>query len=169
MTFTKRKFGLMKKAYELSVLCDCEIALIIFNHSNKLFQYASTDMDKVLLKYTEYNEPHESRTNADIIEVGRVHAPCPRPLPCAHSPVPAHTDPGVQEGAVSPLRIFPHLSGMTWQLPVRLPLPFILWSAPASVSFFPLSPSLFASLRLSLSLSGSLGFYVSERAAIVKC
>ncbi|PKU26984.1 myocyte-specific enhancer factor 2c-like [Limosa lapponica baueri] len=69
VTFTKRKFGLMKKAYELSVLCDCEIALIIFNSTNRLFQYASTDMDKVLLKYTEYNEPHESRTNADIIEV----------------------------------------------------------------------------------------------------
>ncbi|XP_073424890.1 myocyte-specific enhancer factor 2A isoform X4 [Dendrobates tinctorius] len=68
VTFTKRKFGLMKKAYELSVLCDCEIALIIFNGSNKLFQYASTDMDKVLLKYTEYNEPHESRTNSDIVE-----------------------------------------------------------------------------------------------------
>ncbi|KAM8860752.1 myocyte enhancer factor 2aa isoform 7-T8 [Synchiropus picturatus] len=68
VTFTKRKFGLMKKAYELSVLCDCEIALIIFNSSNKLFQYASTDMDKVLLKYTEYNEPHESRTNSDIVE-----------------------------------------------------------------------------------------------------
>uniref|UniRef100_A0A8C5HDE0 MADS-box domain-containing protein n=1 Tax=Gouania willdenowi TaxID=441366 RepID=A0A8C5HDE0_GOUWI len=60
VTFMKRKFGLMKKAYELSILCDCEIALIIFNGSNKLFQYASTDMDKVLLKYTEYNEPHES-------------------------------------------------------------------------------------------------------------
>ncbi|XP_041918068.1 myocyte-specific enhancer factor 2A isoform X4 [Alosa sapidissima] len=68
VTFTKRKFGLMKKAYELSVLCDCEIALIIFNSANKLFQYASTDMDKVLLKYTEYNEPHESRTNSDIVE-----------------------------------------------------------------------------------------------------
>lgn len=63
----------MKKAYELSVLCDCEIALIIFNSTNKLFQYASTDMDKVLLKYTEYNEPHESRTNSDIVEV-RAHA-----------------------------------------------------------------------------------------------
>jgi hypothetical protein len=68
VTFTKRKFGLMKKAYELSVLCDCEIALIIFNSTNRLFQYASTDMDKVLLKYTEYNEPHESRTNSDIME-----------------------------------------------------------------------------------------------------
>jgi len=59
----------MKKAYELSVLCDCEIALIIFNHSNKLFQYASTDMDRVLLKYTEHTDPHESRTNRDIMEV----------------------------------------------------------------------------------------------------
>ncbi|CAF0877398.1 unnamed protein product [Adineta ricciae] len=69
VTFTKRKFGLMKKAYELSVLCDCEIALIIFNSSNKLFQYASTDMDKILLKYTEYNEPHESRTNNEIVQI----------------------------------------------------------------------------------------------------
>jgi len=68
VTFTKRKFGLMKKAYELSVLCDCEISVIIFNSHNKLFQYASTDMDKVLLKYTEYDQPHESQTNKDIME-----------------------------------------------------------------------------------------------------
>ena len=82
----------MKKAYELSVLCDCEIALIIFNSTNKLFQYASTDMDKVLLKYTEYNEPHESRTNADIIEVRRAQTPprlrlhSPRPHVCTPAP-----------------------------------------------------------------------------------
>lgn len=69
VTFNKRKFGVMKKAYELSVLCDCEIALIIFSSTNKLYQYASTDMDKVLLKYTEYNEPHESLTNKNIIEL----------------------------------------------------------------------------------------------------
>ena len=30
VTFTKRKFGIFKKAYELSVLCKCEIAVIIF-------------------------------------------------------------------------------------------------------------------------------------------
>lgn len=59
----------MKKAYELSVLCDCEVAIIIFNKSNRLYQYASTDMDQVLLKYTEYSEPHESLTNTNIIEV----------------------------------------------------------------------------------------------------
>uniref|UniRef100_A0A2I2YJZ0 Myocyte enhancer factor 2C n=1 Tax=Gorilla gorilla gorilla TaxID=9595 RepID=A0A2I2YJZ0_GORGO len=87
VTFTKRKFGLMKKAYELSVLCDCEIALIIFNSTNKLFQYASTDMDKVLLKYTEYNEPHESRTNSDIVEVRdlRKQGCLDLPLPHTHT------------------------------------------------------------------------------------
>lgn len=69
VTFTKRKFGLMKKAYELSVLCDCEIALIIFTSGNKLYQYASSDMDKVLLKYTEYNDTVVSQTNKDIVEL----------------------------------------------------------------------------------------------------
>lgn len=68
VTFTKRKFGLMKKAYELSVLCDCDIALIIFNSAGKLFQYASNNMDSVLLKYTDYQDTHESRTNQDIVD-----------------------------------------------------------------------------------------------------
>ena len=52
VTFNKRKFGVMKKAYELSILCDCEIALIIFSSSNKLYQYASTDMDKASYTYS---------------------------------------------------------------------------------------------------------------------
>ncbi|KAG0739499.1 hypothetical protein G6F57_004326 [Rhizopus arrhizus] len=67
VTFLKRKQGLMKKAYELSVLCNCEVALIIFNNqNNKLVQYASTDMDKVLMRYTEYDEPYESKNNDDF-------------------------------------------------------------------------------------------------------
>lgn len=67
VTFLKRKQGLMKKAYELSVLCNCEIALVIFNNqNNKLVQYASTDMDKVLMRYTEYGEPFESKDNEDV-------------------------------------------------------------------------------------------------------
>ncbi|KAI9287499.1 hypothetical protein BC943DRAFT_318221 [Umbelopsis sp. AD052] len=68
VTFLKRKHGLMKKAYELSVLCDCEVALIIFTANNKLVQYGSTDIDKTLMKYTEYSsEPHESKRNSDFI------------------------------------------------------------------------------------------------------
>jgi hypothetical protein len=64
-TFTKRKNGLLKKAMELSILCDCEIALIIFSSNDKLYQYSSTDMDKVLLKYTDYSEPHTPLSNKD--------------------------------------------------------------------------------------------------------
>jgi hypothetical protein len=59
----------MKKAYELSVLCDCEIVIIIFNNNNKLFQYASSNVDSILLKYTEHSEPCETKTNEDIINV----------------------------------------------------------------------------------------------------
>ncbi|KAK7280024.1 hypothetical protein RJT34_25086 [Clitoria ternatea] len=43
VTFSKRRSGLLKKAFELSVLCDAEIALIIFSSRGKLFQYSSTE------------------------------------------------------------------------------------------------------------------------------
>lgn len=68
MTFQKRKFGIMKKAYELSVLCDCEIGVIILN-KNSLYQYASSDMDQLLLKYTEHQKPCESLTNINMAKV----------------------------------------------------------------------------------------------------
>ncbi|KAJ2402482.1 primary heart field specification [Coemansia sp. RSA 2559] len=64
VTFLKRKAGLLKKAYELSVLCDCEIAVVIFSSQNKLVQYASTNIDKVMMRYADYGEPSESLTNA---------------------------------------------------------------------------------------------------------
>ncbi|KAJ1962997.1 Myocyte-specific enhancer factor 2D [Dipsacomyces acuminosporus] len=71
VTFLKRKSGLLKKAYELSVLCDCEIAVIIFSSQNKLVQYASTNMDKVLMRYTDFGEPNESLTNAQCASMYR--------------------------------------------------------------------------------------------------
>jgi len=58
----------MKKAYELSVLCDCEIGVIILN-KNSLYQYASSDMDQLLLKYTEHQKPCESLTNINMAKV----------------------------------------------------------------------------------------------------
>ena len=67
VTFTKRKNGLMKKAMELSVLCDCQIALIIFNSNNKLFQYSSGDINQVLTRFKgDTIGPHEKRNNKDL-------------------------------------------------------------------------------------------------------
>ncbi|XP_057425068.1 truncated transcription factor CAULIFLOWER D-like isoform X2 [Lotus japonicus] len=53
VTFSKRRSGLLKKAFELSLLCDAEIALIIFSSRGKLFQYSSTDMCRIIEKYRE--------------------------------------------------------------------------------------------------------------------
>ena len=39
-TFSMRKNGLLKKAFELSILCDTEVALIIFSESGKINEFA---------------------------------------------------------------------------------------------------------------------------------
>ncbi|KAL1828865.1 hypothetical protein DCAR_0208127 [Daucus carota subsp. sativus] len=52
VTFAKRRNGLLKKAYELSVLCDAEVALIIFSSRGKLYEFCSTSsMNKTLGRY----------------------------------------------------------------------------------------------------------------------
>ncbi|KZV19466.1 AGAMOUS-like 20 isoform 2 [Dorcoceras hygrometricum] len=42
VTFSKRRSGLLKKAFELSVLCDAEVALIIFSPSGRLYEFSSS-------------------------------------------------------------------------------------------------------------------------------
>ncbi|WOG87154.1 hypothetical protein DCAR_0206377 [Daucus carota subsp. sativus] len=42
VTFSKRRSGLLKKAYELSVLCDAQVALIVFSSTGKLYEFSSS-------------------------------------------------------------------------------------------------------------------------------
>ncbi|KAH9788180.1 Agamous-like MADS-box protein AGL6 [Citrus sinensis] len=51
VTFSKRRNGLLKKAYELSVLCDAEVALIIFSSRGKLYEFGSAGINKTLERY----------------------------------------------------------------------------------------------------------------------
>nr|QQL01549.1 SEPALLATA 1 [Ceropegia sandersonii] len=52
VTFAKRRNGLLKKAYELSVLCDAEVALIIFSNRGKLYEFCSgSSMNDTLERY----------------------------------------------------------------------------------------------------------------------
>ncbi|KAK3002709.1 hypothetical protein RJ639_019197 [Escallonia herrerae] len=41
VTFSKRRSGLLKKANEISILCDAEVALIVFSTKGKLCEYAT--------------------------------------------------------------------------------------------------------------------------------
>ncbi|CAL0308665.1 unnamed protein product [Lupinus luteus] len=53
VTFSKRRTGLLKKAKELSVLCDAEVAVIIFSNTGKLSQFSSCDMNRTLSRYNK--------------------------------------------------------------------------------------------------------------------
>ncbi|KNA08331.1 hypothetical protein SOVF_163550 isoform B [Spinacia oleracea] len=52
VTFSKRRTGLLKKAKELSILCDAEIALIVFSSRGKLYEFSSIEcLPKTLDRY----------------------------------------------------------------------------------------------------------------------
>ncbi|XP_038725906.1 agamous-like MADS-box protein FUL-L isoform X2 [Tripterygium wilfordii] len=56
VTFSKRRTGLLKKAHEISVLCDADVALIVFSNKGKLFEFSSdSSMENILEKYERYS------------------------------------------------------------------------------------------------------------------
>ncbi|KQJ86644.1 MADS-box transcription factor 20-like [Brachypodium distachyon] len=78
VTFSKRRSGLLKKARELAVLCDADIAAIVFSANGNLYTYSTqSSMDKILERYQrcslseggvieDYSEL-EGSTNSDHI------------------------------------------------------------------------------------------------------
>nr|UVH33477.1 AGL6-like MADS-box protein [Allium sativum] len=65
VTFSKRRNGLLKKAYELSVLCDAEVALIIFSSRGKLYDFGSVGTSKTLERYQRCCYTSQDATIAD--------------------------------------------------------------------------------------------------------
>ncbi|XP_068666386.1 agamous-like MADS-box protein AGL5 isoform X2 [Aristolochia californica] len=53
VTFSKRRNGLLKKAFELSILCDAEVALVIFSATGKPCQYATNDIHSTISRYRD--------------------------------------------------------------------------------------------------------------------
>ncbi|XP_019180616.1 PREDICTED: MADS-box protein CMB1-like [Ipomoea nil] len=68
VTFAKRRNGLLKKAYELSILCDAEVALIIFSNRGKLYEFcSSSSISKTLERYHKcsYGALEANQTSKD--------------------------------------------------------------------------------------------------------
>ncbi|XP_030464936.1 MADS-box transcription factor 23-like [Syzygium oleosum] len=69
VTFSKRRKGLLKKASELSILCDAEVGVIIFSGIGKLYDFASSSMQSVLERYEELRgEGHQLLNPASEIK-----------------------------------------------------------------------------------------------------
>ncbi|CAA2965159.1 MADS-box transcription factor 23-like isoform X1 [Olea europaea subsp. europaea] len=56
VTFSKRRSGLLKKARELSILCDAEVGLIVFSSTGRLSDFSSTSMKSVVERYNKEKE-----------------------------------------------------------------------------------------------------------------
>ncbi|KAL5565422.1 hypothetical protein UlMin_028586, partial [Ulmus minor] len=63
VTFFKRRNGLLKKAFELSVLCDAEVALIIFSPRGKLYDFASASMQSTIERYRMHTKDSPNSNN----------------------------------------------------------------------------------------------------------
>lgn len=55
VTFSKRRSGLLKKAFELSVLCDAEVALMVFSPTGKLYEFSSSSSTNATIDRYEKN------------------------------------------------------------------------------------------------------------------
>nr|BAU88527.1 GLOBOSA-like gene [Tricyrtis sp. Shinonome] len=55
VTFSKRRNGIIKKAREISVLCEAQVSVVIFSSSGKMSEYCSpsTTLSKVLERYQQ--------------------------------------------------------------------------------------------------------------------
>ncbi|CAA0832391.1 K-box region and MADS-box transcription factor family protein [Striga hermonthica] len=66
VTFCKRRNGLLKKAYELSVLCDAEVALIVFSSRGRLYEYSNHSVKATIDRYKKASS--DSSNNGSISE-----------------------------------------------------------------------------------------------------
>ncbi|KAG7982156.1 hypothetical protein I3843_04G036000 [Carya illinoinensis] len=77
VTFSKRKGGLMKKARELGVLCDVEVALMIFSDQGRLYEFSSAEsLGKILERYRRHVEEEIAVRRSSELEKTH-HADCP--------------------------------------------------------------------------------------------
>ncbi|KAL5070216.1 hypothetical protein RYX36_021103 [Vicia faba] len=77
VTFSKRRQGLFKKATELCVLCDVNIAMIVSSPADKLFAFGQPDIDIVLNNYihgtTGFEDQESERISSIYEEYNREH------------------------------------------------------------------------------------------------
>ncbi|XP_050211304.1 agamous-like MADS-box protein AGL62 [Mercurialis annua] len=70
VTFSKRRYGVFKKASELSTLCGAEIAIVVFSPGKKVFSYGHPCVDAVVDRFLSRNSPQFCGT-LQLIEAHR--------------------------------------------------------------------------------------------------
>uniref|UniRef100_A0AAU7LJG9 MADS42 n=1 Tax=Hippophae rhamnoides TaxID=193516 RepID=A0AAU7LJG9_9ROSA len=77
VTYTKRRSGILKKAHEITILCDAKVSVIIFSSNGKMVEYLSpgSNLEEILDLYNKnssgnklWDSKHENLSN----EIDRV-------------------------------------------------------------------------------------------------
>ena len=55
VTFSKRRFGLFKKASELCTLCGANVAIIVFSPAGKVFSFGHSNVETIVDRFLTYN------------------------------------------------------------------------------------------------------------------
>ena len=74
VTFSRRRAGLIKKAHELAVLCDCKIALLIFDRTDNCHLFSSDQQAEELLKRYQERDDIQKRCMIDCLNDDEVSA-----------------------------------------------------------------------------------------------
>ncbi|KAM1124334.1 hypothetical protein COP2_040898 [Malus domestica] len=69
VTFSKRRSGLLKKAQELAILCDAEVAVIIFSNTGRLFEFSNAGMIRTLSRYNKCLDSSEDAPEEGKAEI----------------------------------------------------------------------------------------------------
>ncbi|XP_011069762.1 agamous-like MADS-box protein AGL104 isoform X2 [Sesamum indicum] len=90
VTFSKRRNGLIKKAYELSVLCDVDVALIMFSPSGRVSIFSGNrSIEEIMARYVNLPEHERGRLqNQEYLQraLGKLKSEADRNYQAATSP-----------------------------------------------------------------------------------
>ncbi|XP_010432164.1 PREDICTED: agamous-like MADS-box protein AGL62 [Camelina sativa] len=72
VTFSKRRFGLFKKASELCTLCGAEILMIVFSPGGKVFSFGHPGVRELIYRFLNFNHnsliPHQPNNNLQLVD-----------------------------------------------------------------------------------------------------
>ncbi|KAK4378522.1 hypothetical protein RND71_000384 [Anisodus tanguticus] len=73
VTFSKRRYGLFKKASELCMLCCVEIAIIVFSPARKVFSFGHPNVESIIDRFLSRNNTNNNPIANNSLHLVEVH------------------------------------------------------------------------------------------------
>ncbi|KAK1291518.1 Agamous-like MADS-box protein AGL62 [Acorus calamus] len=68
VSFSKRRYGVFKKASELSILCSADVAIIVFSPGGKAFAFGHPSIESLVNRFLRQPTPNQAHLGPDVVE-----------------------------------------------------------------------------------------------------